>query len=183
MGAVDFYIALPEDRDVTALFTADPVGLARRSEGALQKIKGSPARIKRGIEARKAELDDTRTGLGKLKVFAEQDKLDALNEQVDALETQLLSEAEKDKKEQRDMSGPVATLRCDELGEWTDMRDLGRKVTAWYRDNLVGFTVTNEESGMKIGFNRTGANKVSGRRVEDLMRIVPALRKGIYADA
>ncbi|MDP0928497.1 LPD5 domain-containing protein [Paracoccus onubensis] len=38
---------------------------------------------------------------------------------------------------------PVAELSGDELGEWNDIRQLGRKAEAWYRKNLVGTTVTN----------------------------------------
>ncbi|WP_245155676.1 hypothetical protein [Paracoccus ravus] len=57
------------------------------------------------------------------------------------------------------------------------MRDLGRKAEAWYRKNLVGKTVTNAATGWKIGFNRTGARKIGGRKGEDLTRIVVALEE------
>lgn len=72
---------------------------------------------------------------------------------------------------------PVATLTGDELGAWTDIRDLGRKAEAWYRDNLVGSSpVTNANTGMVIQFNATGARKVGGRKGDVLYRMVPALR-------
>ena len=45
---------------------------------------------------------------------------------------------------------PVATLTGKELGEWEDMRQLGKKVEAWYRENLIGKTVVNEASGMAV---------------------------------
>lgn len=78
--------------------------------------------------------------------------------------------------EMREDAAPVATLTGNELGPWEDIRQLGRKAEAWYRDNLVGQTVTNEATGMVIGFNARGAKKTTGRKGEDLYRIVPALR-------
>lgn len=71
----------------------------------------------------------------------------------------------------------VADLRGDELGDWSDIRQLGRKAEAWYRDNLVGSQVVNAATGMRIGFNRTGARKIGGRKGDVLFRIVPALRE------
>lgn len=55
------------------------------------------------------------------------------------------------------------------------MRQLGKKVEAWYRDNLIGKTVVNEASGIAVGFRREGAKKVSGRKGDLLMRLVPAI--------
>lgn len=72
---------------------------------------------------------------------------------------------------------PVATLRGDELGEWQDIRQLGRKAEAWYRENLIGSSVVNAASGMEVLFRREGAKKVSGRKGDVLLRIVPALRE------
>jgi hypothetical protein len=57
------------------------------------------------------------------------------------------------------------------------MRQLGRKAEAWYRDNLVGQTVENKATGMVIRFNARGAKKSTGRKGEDLYRVVPALRE------
>lgn len=80
---------------------------------------------------------------------------------------------------QRDMSGPVVTLTGDELGPWTDVRQLGRKASAWYRNNLIDIekpvTVTNRKTGWKIEFNGKGAGKVGGRKGEDLYRAVVAI--------
>ena len=74
-------------------------------------------------------------------------------------------------------SAPVATLTGDELGDWEDIRQLGRKVNAWYRANLIGKTVINAVTGMTVDFRREGAKKVGGRKGDVLMRIVPALRQ------
>lgn len=60
--------------------------------------------------------------------------------------------------------GPVAVLSGDELGEWKDIRQLGRKAEAWYRDNLLGTTVTNMETGWEIDFRRDGGKKIGGRK-------------------
>lgn len=69
--------------------------------------------------------------------------------------------------EMREDRAPVATLTGDELG---------RKAEAWYRDNLLGQSVVNEASGMKIRFTKAGAKKLSGRKGDVLYRVVPALR-------
>ena len=71
---------------------------------------------------------------------------------------------------------PVATLKGDELGNWTDVRQLGRKAEAWYRDNLLGTTVTNRETGWQIDFRRNGGKKIGGRKGDVLYRSIPALR-------
>lgn len=74
---------------------------------------------------------------------------------------------------------PVATLTGQELGAWGDMRELERLVSKWYEDNLVkpGKSVVNKDTGWAIGFDGTGRKKVSGRKVDVLLRIVPALRQ------
>lgn len=72
---------------------------------------------------------------------------------------------------------PVATLTGDELGAWEDMRQLGKKAEAWYRNNLVGQKVTNTDTGWSIGFTNRGAKKIGSRKGDDLFRMVPALRE------
>lgn len=76
---------------------------------------------------------------------------------------------------QRDMRPVVATLTGDELGPWEDIRQLGRKAEAWYRENLIGGNAKNEETGWVVLFNKTGARKVGGRKGDVLARIVPAI--------
>ncbi|MDO5642859.1 MAG: hypothetical protein Q4G26_10820, partial [Paracoccus sp. (in: a-proteobacteria)] len=115
LGYGSFYIRLPGEQDVMIEFSDDPVGLARRVEGALQKIKGTPGRIEDGIKEKQRQLADTESGIGKLKGFAEQKELDALDAKVTELEDALLSDAAPDEKQQRDMSKPVAHLTGDEL--------------------------------------------------------------------
>jgi hypothetical protein len=73
------------------------------------------------------------------------------------------------------VSEPVASLTGQELGEWGDMRQLGRKAEAWYRDNLLGTTVKNDETGITIEFDNTGASKTAGRKGDILYRSVVAL--------
>ncbi|MFU8883820.1 MAG: hypothetical protein ACNA7Q_15780, partial [Rhodobacterales bacterium] len=60
-----------------------------------------------------------------------------------------------------DTGAPVATLTGQELGEWGDIRQLGRKAEAWYRDNLIGKTVVMESTGWKVQFSRAGSKKVT----------------------
>lgn len=90
-------------------------------------------------------------------------------------------EADGGGAEMREDAEPVATLTGNELGAWEDIRQLGRKVEAWYRDNLIGKTVVHGATGMEVHFRREGGRKVSGRKGDVLMRIVPALRE-IIAD-
>lgn len=71
----------------------------------------------------------------------------------------------------------VATLTGTELGDWSDIRQLGRKAEAWYRDNLVGTSVTNAGTGWPIKFNAVGAKKLGSGKGPDLLRLVPALRE------
>lgn len=72
---------------------------------------------------------------------------------------------------------PVASLTGDKLGEWADIRQLGRKSQAWwYRDNLIGMEVVNADTGWTIGFQTRGAKKIGGRKSEDLYRIAPAIK-------
>ena len=72
---------------------------------------------------------------------------------------------------------PVADLTGKELGLWEDIRQLGRKASAWYRANLIGKTATNAQTGMTIKFTAAGAKKLSGRKGDVLYRSVPALRE------
>lgn len=71
---------------------------------------------------------------------------------------------------------PVANLTGNELGEWEDMRQLGKKAEAWYRENLTGKTVTNADTGWTITFANSGARKTTSGKGADLLRMVPALR-------
>lgn len=79
-------------------------------------------------------------------------------------------------------SSPVAVLRGDELGEWSDMRDLKVKARAWYRDNLQGTSVTNKATGWTIRFTRAASGKIGGKPLDYLLRAVPALKE-IVANA
>jgi len=74
---------------------------------------------------------------------------------------------------------PVASLTGQELGDAADILALGKAASDWYRANLIGQQVTNAETGWDIRFSRKGANKIGGRKGEDLYRIVPALREMI----
>jgi N12 class adenine-specific DNA methylase len=76
---------------------------------------------------------------------------------------------------------PVASLTGQELGAAADILALGKAAAKWYRDNLVGQQVTNAETGWSIRFSRRGANKIGGRKGQDLYRMVPALREIIGA--
>jgi protein-L-isoaspartate O-methyltransferase len=71
----------------------------------------------------------------------------------------------------------VAEIKGDELGAWSDIRELGRIAGAWYRDNLVGKTVTNKATGWVIHFNNKGSKKIGGRKGQDIYASVVALKE------
>ncbi|GGE24354.1 Adenine-specific DNA methylase, N12 class [Gemmobacter megaterium] len=179
MNAVTYYIALPRDNEVMVGWSEDPVGMARKVEGALSKIEATPRRIEADIARRERERADVMEGLAKLKGFADQDKLNELAEKVDALEGALLAENAPDEaKESRfDDQEPAARLTGDELGPWEDMLDLQRKARAWYRDNLQGRKVTNTSTGWEVSFTRAAAGKIGGKPLDYLLRAVPALEQ------
>lgn len=93
---------------------------------------------------------------------------------------------EQDTLFQRDMFEPVATLTGDEWGAWEDIRQLGKKAEAWYRENLLRdgdpLTVTNDSTGWAIQFNTPGAKKSSGRKGEDIYRAIVALPQILEKD-
>lgn len=78
-----------------------------------------------------------------------------------------------------DDSPVVAEITGDELGSWSDIRQLGRKAAAWYRQTFLSgdepATVTNANNGWVIQFNKAGAGKIGGRKGEDLYKAVVAL--------
>ncbi|WP_299671647.1 PLxRFG domain-containing protein [uncultured Roseobacter sp.] len=76
-------------------FTEDPVGLVRRLEGALAKIKGEPVLIRADLDRTEKALADVRQTAAGVKDFADDGWLAELNEQIDTIESEMLSEAEE----------------------------------------------------------------------------------------
>jgi hypothetical protein len=76
----------------------------------------------------------------------------------------------------REDAAPVATLTGNELGAWEDIRQLGKKAEARYRDNLAGTTAIKADTGWEIVFAGSGAKKTVNGKGDTLLRIVPALR-------
>lgn len=78
-----------------------------------------------------------------------------------------------------DSSPVVAEITGRELGPWADIRQLGRKAAAWYRQSFLGrdepATVTNANTGWTIAFNKAGVGKIGGRKGEDIYKAVVAL--------
>ncbi|MBN2760868.1 MAG: PLxRFG domain-containing protein [Rhodobacteraceae bacterium] len=171
-----FVVPTGEGNGIDVGWSIEPVGMVRRIENATQGLKEVPEKMRADIAEYREKAAGYAEARSRLKDFADQAKLDELEDKISDLESEMLSEAD-DEKQSRFNQEPVASLRGDELGDWSDIRQLGRKVEAWYRDNLIGTSVTNAETGMDIQFNRRGAKKVSGRKGDELLRIVPALRE------
>lgn len=126
----------------------------------------------------KAEL----SGLGDSYPYLKEDEIEVVRAAFDAL-FDTIQTRETDKGTdlyQRDMGRDrpvVAELTGNELGPWEDIRQLGRKAEAWYRQNLIGQKATNAASGMVVEFGSAGAKKIGGRKGDTLYRLVPALRE------
>jgi Large polyvalent protein associated domain 39/Large polyvalent protein-associated domain 3 len=180
---VDYKVRATPDAAIEAGFSADPVGLVRRIEGAVQSVAETPAKLRAEVDRQRKKSEDATAAIARLKAFAQQSELDEVTAKVDALEAELLADSaakatppsEEPAKEMREIGEPVATLTGVELGPWEDIRQLGKKAEAWYRDNLSGKTVTNAETGWSIGFTNRAAKKIGSRKGDDLFRMVPAL--------
>ncbi len=194
-GGIGFVAAaemeLPGDGAPLAVWPIDPEasikGIAQRALNQINRLDKSLADFKRMEEQNAQKVEQLSRRLG--AAFPEQAELAEKQEQLQALEDELALENENDQIEPqadapddaRNSVGeerePVANLTGDELGPWTNMRDLGRKAEIWYRKNLVedGGMVTNGETGWEIRFDRRGARKIGGRKGEDLYRMIPAL--------
>jgi len=170
---VDF--SADDYRDVG--YSSDPIGMARRVEGAVSSLAAQVAALKSREEEQLRGAADARVALSRIEDFKDFGKLQSLKAEITQLEGEILaSQSKDDAKESRFTDRPpVASLTGNELGEWHDIRQLGRKAQAWYRDNLIGKTVRNVETGWEIKFNPTGAKKIGGRKGPDLFRIVPAI--------
>lgn len=166
--------------DADAGWSDDPVGLARKLEHAMR----APERRLDFYRSERARLeksaDAARKSLAEVKDFAQAEELAQMDEKIASIEAELLADAEKEQDAAKESSfgddrPVVATLTGDELGEWSDIRDLSRKAFNWYRQNLVGTTTIMEGTGWSVGYTRRGAGKISGRKGEDLLRMVPAI--------
>lgn len=170
-------------------YSSDPVGMARRIEGI---AAGVPSRLDDARhwlrEAEKKE-EQARASMSKLKAFDGFAEMARVRERIETIEGDLLSESKATAQPATDAPPqegqaresrfadrqPVADLTGNELGAWEDIRQLGRKAEAWYRNNLIGKRVTNSGSGMEVQFRREGSKKVAGRKGDVLLRLVPAL--------
>ena len=85
--------------EMDAGWSADPVGMARRIETALQTIGFQPGRLKALIAEATRKKKDAEAARANVKDFAEQATLDDLNTKIDDLESELLAEAEPEKPE------------------------------------------------------------------------------------
>jgi N12 class adenine-specific DNA methylase len=156
----------PEQQEGNAAYYAEEKVRAIEKKPELEAEMGKPWPLAEDYEQKKARQAEVIALLEKASV----------NDQLDE------SDGEEGYRESRfngDQPGaePVATLTGDELGDWEDIRQLGKKAEAWYRDNLLGRKVTNDETGWSIGFTARGAKKIGSRKGDDLFRMVPALRE------
>lgn len=69
----------------------------------------------------------------------------------------------------------VASARTGDVIKGPTLPDRQRNALAWFRQNLIGKTVTNEETGMVVGFNGAGARKSVNRAGDDALAMIPVL--------
>lgn len=164
---------------IEAGFSFDPVGLARRIEGAIGNINRAVPDLQEQIEQAKTDAAAASEQLAKVKDFDQLQELRMLEEQVAELESELESDAEADQKARSGDKAmrsrrPVAVLTGAEL-EGGDIRELRRAAQHWYRDNLSGQTVTTAD-GWIVRFGARGLKK-STSKGDGLLRVIPALKE------
>lgn len=165
--------------DADAGWSDDPVGLARKLEHAMR----APERRLDFYRSERARLeksaDAARISLAEVKDFAQAEELAQMDEKIASIEAELLADAEKEQDAAKESSfgddrPVVATLTGDELGEWSDIRELRIKAQNWYRDNLQGKVITNMATGWEIRLTRAAKGKMGGKG-QFLLQAVPAL--------
>ena len=91
-------------------WTDDPVAMMRKIENPLRDIAPAADRHRQKAELARKEIADTQAALNRVEDFKDQDKLDSLNEQISALESELKAESKKEE------AGGSQRRRTDEGG-------------------------------------------------------------------
>ena len=105
-----FVVPMIGENGIDVGWSIEPVGLVRRIENAVQGIKGIPAKMRAEIAAYREKASGFAKARSKLKDFADQDRLDTLEDQIDTLEAEMLADAETERQADREsrFSEPVA---------------------------------------------------------------------------
>ncbi|KAB2922215.1 MAG: PLxRFG domain-containing protein [Dechloromonas sp.] len=107
-------------------WSADPVGLMRRMEGAVAAIAESAPTIDVYIRRAESMKSDAEEALSRVKPFSEHDELDGLRKKINDLEAELLSETKAQKppaaeeegdKEMADLRGWTETEADPEISD------------------------------------------------------------------
>ncbi|WP_223814436.1 PLxRFG domain-containing protein [Roseicitreum antarcticum] len=100
-----FLIPILDEKSIDVGWTIDPVGLMRRLENAVQGLKQIPASMEADIAEYREKAQGYRQAQSRLKDFAEQEKLDELEQRIDDLEGEMLSETKEEKQSRFDEDG------------------------------------------------------------------------------
>ncbi len=103
--AANFYLRDGPNDLMNVGFSDDPVGLMRRFETALDKVRALPVSVERGITEKQKELEADREALDKLPPFKDQAKLEELEEAIGDLEGEMIRET-KAAQEDAEMRAP-----------------------------------------------------------------------------
>lgn len=100
----------------------DPVGMARKLEGAVSSIPLAVTRLEEQIERATKRAEEARAELPKIKPFGQLQELRALEEKIEALESALETEAQADQKARTGKSSDDAKhKRADALAVDADV--------------------------------------------------------------
>lgn len=171
-----FTIKRAGGREARVNVGTDTRGLVSRLTNTLRSFERELDHERDDRANAESHLAEYRPKLG--EKFDDGGKIDELSSRIADMEAVLRKESEKAAaatvpKQSVPEGKPVAVLKGDELGRWSDMLDLQKKARAWYRQNLTFRTVTSSD-GAKVNFTRAGEGKM--RAGDRIMRAVPAIR-------
>lgn len=146
----------PAEELADAGTSADPVGLIRKLEYALDKPNRYVDHYRSEIVKNEKQVAALREQLAGVKEFAEQDKLMTLEAQIAEMEGAILADSEAAEKARNEVEGPKESWFIDEpVGsvsisalDGTTLPARQRQLVAWFR-NLIGQKVTNRETGAR----------------------------------
>jgi N12 class adenine-specific DNA methylase len=95
--SAEFSIRVSPDWNERVGWSDDPVGLMRRLEGVVAGVRLSAERTEGAIAATIRKRGELKASEANLKGFADQEKLDAINDRIDAIEAELIADASPEK--------------------------------------------------------------------------------------
>ncbi|SEN87057.1 hypothetical protein SAMN04489859_102010 [Paracoccus alcaliphilus] len=117
------------------------------------------------------------SGLGDSYPYLKPDEVETVRPAFDALFEAIQTRETDSGVElyQRDMAEPVAQVKSFETIKGATLPERQRAAINWFRDNLVGQTIENKQTGFQISFNMSGAKETVQRTGDDILALIPTL--------